>query len=137
MKTASLLMLLLTFILTGCQSASLKPAPAAEPTSPNAMPHHSAAVPGEYLLKLNPQVPDTAETRARLQQIFQSQTVQSIRAIGNGWYLLVLQQKTGSDTELSVVQQLAEHSGLIEAVQPNLPYRINPPSKPALTGDGF
>ena len=135
-KTVSLLALLFPFALTGCQSAGLTPALVPESGNSNAMPDKSATLSGQYLFKLKPQVPNTAETLEQLHHAFESQSVQSIQPIGNAWYLLILNIKANPDPSFAVIQQLAEHSGLIETVQPNLPYGINPPKKPAFTGNG-
>lgn len=138
MNAPLILMLLAPLLLVACQNAGLTPAMVNQAaTEPNAMPQNSKAVPGEYLLKLKPNVPDNANTLAQLYRAFQTQPVQSIKPIANAWYVLILNKNTGKDPGLAFMQSLAEQSGLIETLQPNLPYGVNPPKKPAHIGNGF
>lgn len=132
MKASLILMLLAPMLLVACQSAGLAPALVNQTsTEPNAMPQNPTARSGAYLFKLKPNAPDNADTLAQLYRAFQSQAVQSIKPIGNAWYLLILNKNTGADPGLAFMQSLAKQSGLIETLQPNLPYGINPPKQPA------
>ncbi|HQS02233.1 MAG: hypothetical protein B7Y07_01435 [Halothiobacillus sp. 24-54-40] len=143
MKTPLFIALLAPLLLTGCQSAGLPPALNAPPAKADAMPQNPTAVPGEYLFKLKPHVPDDGDTLAQLYRAFQSQSVQSIQPMGHAWYRLILNKNTNgdsgnpSDPGLAIMQTQALQSGLIETLQPNLPYGVYPPKKPALNGNGF
>ncbi|MGC8698145.1 MAG: hypothetical protein ACP5Q0_06685 [Halothiobacillus sp.] len=124
-------------MLAACQSVGT-PAPAQPPSAkaPAVITQAPEGIPGEYLFKLKPNLPDTADTLAQLYRAFQTQSVQSIRPIGNGWYLLILNKNANTDPGLALMQTQAMESGLIETLQPNLPYGIHPPKKPALFGNG-
>ncbi len=136
MKIPFITALLAPLMLTGCQSAGLTPISEPPPAKPHAMTQNPTALPGEYLFKLKPNLPDTADTLAQLYRAFQTQSVQSIQPIGNAWYLLILNKNTNTDPGLALMQTQAMESGLIETLQPNLPYGIHPPKKPALFGNG-
>jgi hypothetical protein len=142
MTPSVLIALLAPLLLTGCQSAGLNPALVPPPEKPPTMTQNPTAVPGEYLLKLKPNVPDNGDTLAQLYRAFQSQSVQSIQPIGNAWYLLILSKNSNGDSGnpgdpgLAFMQTQAMQSDLIETLRPNLPYGVNPPKKPALIGNG-
>ncbi|MHB1229930.1 MAG: hypothetical protein ACYCY3_06400 [Halothiobacillus sp.] len=136
MKIAPIWALALAIPVAGCQSAALAPAPQNKHASDSApTPQNNTAIPGEYLLKLFPNQPENADTLAQLTKIFQIQPVKVIKPIGNAWYLIILDKNLGRDPGLAAMQATANHSGLIETLQPNFPYGINPPKQPILKWD--